>query len=372
MTGVDGAHAREEPCPVPTGRERVTLQQVAHRAGVSRTTASFVLSGRYVEMRISEDARDRVLRAAAELSYRPNLMAQSLSTRSTRTIALVSDTIASEPYAGHLVYGALAAAVRHEHVLVVAETEGDPVVESRLIDDLIDRQVDGFVYASMYTREVEVPERLRKIPHILVNCLARNDPAGEIVGAVVPDETGGGRAAAAVLLEAGHRDGIWLLGETPQRVVAARQRLAGVEAALAEAGTSPAGTLPCTWWPDSAFNALTAALRTGPHPEALICLNDRVALGAYQAAQEAGLDIPGDISIVSFDDSELASWLRPGLTSIGLPHFELSYRAVQTLLDADQEPVVQQLAMPVRRRGSVGPPRGMLGPRPAGQANSSG
>ena len=355
-----------------TGRERVTLQQVAHRAGVSRTTASFVLSGRYVEMRISDDARDRVLRAAADLSYRPNLMAQSLSTRSTRTIALVSDTIASEPYAGQLVYGALAAAVRHQHVLVVAETEGDPVLESRLIDDLIDRQVDGFVYACMYTREIDVPERLRQIPHILVNCLARNGSADVVVGAVVPDETGGGRAAAGVLLEAGHRDGIWLLGETPQHVVAARQRLAGVEAALAEAGTRPAGTMSCSWWPDPAFNALVTALRTGHRPEALICLNDRVALGAYQAAQEVGLHIPDDMSIVSFDDSELAGWLRPGLTSIGLPHYELSYRAVQTLLAADQEPLVQQLTMPVRRRGSVGPPPTRVGPQPAGQTSSSG
>src|SRR4051812_43150420 len=88
-------------------QQRATLLQVAQRAGVSRSTASFVLTGRHQDMRISEDARLRVLRAAQELDYRPNLMARSLRTKVTRTIALVSDTIASDPYAGRAIQGAL-------------------------------------------------------------------------------------------------------------------------------------------------------------------------------------------------------------------------------------------------------------------------
>src|SRR5690349_22547040 len=113
--------------------QRVTLLQVAQRAGVSRSTASFVLAGRHLDMRISEDARQRVLRAAQELDYRPNLMARSLRTKVTRTIALVSDTLASDPYAGKAINGALAAAVAHGHLLFIAETEGDAVVERKWI-----------------------------------------------------------------------------------------------------------------------------------------------------------------------------------------------------------------------------------------------
>ncbi len=108
--------------------QRPTLLQVAQRAGVSRSTASFVLAGRHVDMRISEDARQRVLRAAQELDYRPNLMARSLRTKVTRTIALVSDTIASDPYAGRAIHGSLAAAVANGHLLFIGETEGDPVI----------------------------------------------------------------------------------------------------------------------------------------------------------------------------------------------------------------------------------------------------
>src|SRR5262249_24479740 len=114
-----------------TSPPRATLRDVARRAGVSRTTASFVISGR-TDMRISPDARERVLHAARELDYRPNLMARSLRTKHTRTIGLVSDTIATEPYAGEMIRGSLATALLCEHLLFVGETEGDATVEKRL------------------------------------------------------------------------------------------------------------------------------------------------------------------------------------------------------------------------------------------------
>jgi LacI family transcriptional regulator len=165
--------------------QRATLLQVAQRAGVSRSTASFVLAGRHLDMRISEDARQRVLRAAQELDYRPNLMARSLRTKVTRTIALVSDTIASDPYAGRAIHGSLAAAVAHGHLLFIGETEGDPVVEEKLISDFLDRQVDAFIYASMFTRYVRLPKLLKGRRVVLLNCLTRG--ARQAHHAVIPD-----------------------------------------------------------------------------------------------------------------------------------------------------------------------------------------
>nr|BFE67994.1 hypothetical protein GCM10020092_012950 [Actinoplanes digitatis] len=166
--------------------QRATLLQVAQRAGVSRSTASFVLAGRHVDMRISEDARQRVLRAAQELDYRPNLMARSLRTKVTKTIALVSDTLASDPYASRAIHGALAAAIAHGHLLFIGETEGDAVVEEKLISDFLDRQVDAFVYASMFTRHVRVPKLLKGHPVVLLNCLTRG--ATPAYHSVIPDE----------------------------------------------------------------------------------------------------------------------------------------------------------------------------------------
>lgn len=330
----------------------MTLREVAQRAGVSPTTASFVLAGRD-DMRISEEARLRVRRAAAELDYRPNLTARSLRTKVTRTIALVSDTIATRQYGGAMVRGSLTAALAEEHLLFVSETGGDPEVETRLIEDLLGRQVDGFLYASMFTRELALPKALEGHPVVLLNCTT----ADRTLSAVLPDEREAGRSAARVLLEAGHRDGIVLVGETPASVYAARERLAGIEEALAEAGTALASTVECSWWPEPAYEAMAHLLRRGQSPPALICLNDRIAFGAYQAVLEGGCSIPDDVSIVSFDDSDLAGWLRPGLTSVALPHYELGLRAVRHLLSPGATAVLDPVPMPVRGRDSVAAPR---------------
>jgi LacI family transcriptional regulator len=332
--------------------QRATLLQVAQRAGVSRSTASFVLAGRHLDMRISEDARQRVLRAAQELDYRPNLMARSLRTKVTKTIALVSDTIASDPYAGRAIHGSLAAAVAHGHLLFIGETEGDPVIEEKLISDFLDRQVDAFIYASMFTRFVRVPKLLQGRPVVLLNCLTR--AVKPTHHAIIPDEVAAGWSAARTLIDAGHRQGIHLVGSPGQQVFAGRERLAGIREGLAAAGTKLAGIVECDWWPDSAYEAVSRELAEGFAPKALICLNDRVALGAYQALREAGRVIPDDVSVLSFDDSELAAWLRPQLTSISLPHFQLGWQAVEKLLGPPSDPAVLRLAMPVRLRASIG------------------
>jgi LacI family transcriptional regulator len=348
-----GTAGRSGDSGVPATR-RAGIADVAARAEVSRTTVSFVLRGRD-DMRISEVTRQKVLRAARELDYRPNLTAASLRTRKSHIIGLVSDTIASEQYAGDLIRGSLRAAVKRGHLLQVLETNDDRTVEDVQIEELLSRQVDGFLYAALWTRRVALPKALRGHPVVLLNCLPKPGVDADIP-AVVPDEVAGGRAAGGVLLDADHSDGIFLVGETLDTVLAATERLDGLRAVLDEAGRALAGHLPCSWWPDAAFEAVTDLLRSGERPTALVCLNDRIAMGAYQAVQTAGLRIPDDVSVVSFDDSALASWLRPALTSIALPHLEMGRLAVERLLGGDAGPGVARVAMPVRRRASVAAP----------------
>lgn len=336
-------------------RRRVTLAEVAQRAGVSRTTASFVLSGRS-DMRISAEASRRVVEAAEYLGYRPNLTARSLRTNVTQTIALVSDSIATTQYAGELIRGCVEAALAQDRLLFITETEGDTEGEERLVGGLLDRQVDGVIYASMYTREVRPPAALRNIPLVLLNCLAEGFGAP----AVIPDEVGAGRTAARTLLAAGHRAGIHVIGghhiteETPDGVFAGRERMRGVGQALRRGKARPAGVVECGWsLPEHAFREVGAMLAAGVRPAALICCNDRLAFGAYQAISAAGLRIPGDVSVISFDDSELASWLRPQLSSIALPHYELGRRAVELLISELLDPVVHRVRMPLCARESV-------------------
>ena len=156
-----------QPPPAP----RATLMDVAQLAGVSRTTASFVMTGRR-DMRISTDAEQRVLRAARELNYRPSLLARSLRTNQSQTLGLISDVVATEIFAGELVRGSLATALLHNHLLFIGETQGDPNVERQVIDGMIDRGVSGFIYASMYTRRVKLSKVLRAQPLVLLNCRA--------------------------------------------------------------------------------------------------------------------------------------------------------------------------------------------------------
>lgn len=336
---------------------RVTMADVAQLAGVSRTAASFVLTGR-TDMRISEATQERVREAARELGYRPNLTARGLRTSISRTLALILDTIATTAYAGRVVHGALDAATAQDRMLFVAETQGDPAVEARLVEGMLDRQVDGFIYASMYTREVTPPAELRDYPVVLLNCLAEGFPAPSVIA----DEYAAGCVAAQTLLGAGHREGIYVIGgrhaikETPSGVLAGRERMCGIETVLSGAGVSLDGVAECDWQPQDGYREMRKLLsRRRRRPRAVICRNDRLSFGAYQALAEAGLSVPQDVSVMSFDDSDLASWLRPALTSIALPHYELGHKAVELLLTGQLAPAQHRIPMPPRLRSSVAP-----------------
>jgi LacI family transcriptional regulator len=340
---------------------RATLQDVADRAGTSRTTAHYILTGQDRQMRIAEETRRRVLRAAHELRYRPDLMARGLRTRVTRTIALITDSGASEPYAGGLVSGSLAEATRRGYLLFICETGEDCDHEKQLFDELLSRQVDAYLYATYFTREVVAPEALRGQRVVLLNCRA---PVSGLAS-VTPDEVAGGGSAAAALLAAGHRDDIWLVGEPAPHVIAGAERLQGIEEELAEAGTHLAGVVPSRWWPESAFEQFGAFLDEGHRPTAVICLNDRIAMGVYQALLMRGLTVPGDVSVVSFDDSDLAVWLQPALSSVALPHRVLATTAVDLLLgEGLPDGAEHRVAMPLRLRESVANPRRVSVSRP--------
>ncbi|MBM9466448.1 LacI family DNA-binding transcriptional regulator [Nakamurella sp. YIM 132084] len=209
---------------------RVRLRDVAERAGVSQTTASYVLAGRR-DMGISATTEQRVRHAAREMDYRPNLMSRGLRTRGSDTIGLLSDVIASEAFAGDIVRGTLATAVLHGHQLFIGESEGSVAVERTLVHSMADRGVKGFVYASMYTRRATISKVLREHPVVLLNCVS----TGRALPAVVPAEREAGRAVARVLVDHGHRR-IALVGEPAPHTMAAAERLAGIDDVLAPPG----------------------------------------------------------------------------------------------------------------------------------------
>jgi LacI family transcriptional regulator len=214
--------------------------------------------------------------------------------------------------------------------------------------------VDGVVYATRTARTIRLPDALRGARAVLLNC---EDP-DERCASVLPDDEGGGRAAADTLVAAGVTD-VWVVGQDPTpEATAGLRRMAGIRTGLAEAGIELRGVVVCDWTVTEGFAATARWLARGGRAEGLICMNDRIAMGAYQALAEAGLRVPDDVSVVSFDGSALAGWLRPVLTSVELPFTELGALAVRRLLDAQDRGGTVTVPMVVREGGSVRTARG--------------
>lgn len=310
--------------------KKPTLTDVARQAGVSVTTASYILNGRTAEMRIALETESRVQAAIRDLDYRPNWNARRLRRSSTQTIGVISDFVASGAFSSQLLTGASAAAREADHLLVIGESMGNQAAERLLIEDMVDRQVDGIIYATLAASSVRVPEALRGVRSVLLNCI---DPDQDLP-AVLPDDEAGGRMAVDHLVSAGVTGEIYVVGDDPSpEVTAGRDRLRGISAALTKADWPLAGVVRCPWAVAPAHDAVASWLSTGARPGALICLNDRIAMGVYQALSEHDLRVADDVSVISFDGSELASWLRPCLTTLALPFNEMGTRAVQILME---------------------------------------
>jgi LacI family transcriptional regulator len=335
-------------------KKRVTLADVARLAGLSPAAASMILTGR-PDTRLSAEAHERVHAAAAQLGYRPNIAARALRTDKTRTIAFISDYVATTRYASGLIRGALEEAEKANHVMLVLETGGEPAREVQAIEAALDRQVDGIIFAAMRAREVFVPELPASTKVVMLN-----GTSSRFTCSVLPDEFSGGRTAVQLLHKAGFTDGIALIGHNELaerglfRSETVAQRLAGIRDAMREAGLTFIAEESCwEWEPHHGYELVGKLLKQGLRPRALLCLNDRLSFGAYQALAEARLTVPHDVSIMSFDDDILASYLRPGLTTIGLPHDEMGREAVRQLLSQDDAKEIR-VPMPVVHRASIG------------------
>ncbi|MBK8085514.1 MAG: LacI family DNA-binding transcriptional regulator [Devosia sp.] len=334
-------------------KKRVTLADVARLAGLSSTAASMILTGR-PDTRLSAEAHARVHAAAASLGYRPNVAARALRTDKSRSIAFISDYVATTRFASGLIRGALAAADAAGHVMLVLETGGEPAREVQAVQAALDRQVDGIIFAAMRAREVFVPDLAIPAPVVMLNGTSARFPTS-----VLPDEYAGGRLAVELLVEAGAAQSSVLLGHNAEeerglfRSESIARRLAGIRDAMAEHGLEFEAELSCwNWEPGHGYELVRKLLETR-RPRSILCLNDRLAFGAYQAIGEAGLAIPAGIGLVSFDNDELASYLRPGLTTIGLPHEQMGREAVRLLLETSRPESETLVPMPLLRRGSL-------------------
>ncbi|RMI44991.1 LacI family DNA-binding transcriptional regulator [Streptomyces triticirhizae] len=340
------------------GRRRPTSRDVARLAGVSHTAVSFVFNGR-AEGNLSAETQARIRDAAERLNYRPNPVARGLRRRRTAVIGMVTDHIASTPFAGALLRGAMRTAWERQHLVLTVDSAGSPEREDAAVAELLDRRVDGIIYAAMSLRRARLPAGLDQCHTVLANCL----PADGSLPAVIPAERAGGRAAARLLIDAGHRR-LALAGGLDD--IASGERLRGYRDALRTVGLRAAPETIVRTGGEIAggYRAALQLLQGVPaarRPTGIVCYNDRVAAGVLLAAARLSLSVPGDLSLVGYDDQEhMAAFLDPPLTTVALPHEAMGEVATGLLLDAVEAgtpPRVETTALPcpVVTRGSVGP-----------------
>jgi LacI family transcriptional regulator len=312
-------------------KRRPTMQDVARMAGVSQTTVSFVIN-ETPDGGISEDTRDRVWQAVETLGYRPNAVARELRRSRSHTIGFLTDAIATTPYAGQIIAGAQDAAWALGKILMIVNTGLNAPLREAGLELMLERQVEGVIYASMYHRAVEPLPDLRDTPALLLDCYVED----RSLPSVVPDEVGGGRDATDVLLHAGHRRIGFINLCPPHMLPAATGRLSGYQAALAAHGIPFDPQLVCSGdsTAESGYQCTRELMELPDPPTALFCGVDRMAMGAYDALRDLGLRIPDDVAVVGFDNQEvIAAHLRPPLSTMQLPHYEMGQWAVQFLIE---------------------------------------
>lgn len=346
-------------------RKQVGIRDVAAAAGVSVTTVSHVLNGT-PNTRTSEETRARVKAAAADLGYTPNWLARGLRIQATGMIGLITEEIATTPYAGRIIQGAQEAAAARGLTLAIINSDlnPEPEIDPQPLRALNERQADGFIYATVYHDEVVVPSDMHASPAVLIGARDRDGK----VPSVMPDERAGAASVVDMLLAMGHTRIAYAASSAD--VPATRGRIEGYRERGMAAGThSERFVVTAAAEASGGYDAAMALLDSGKlaseRPTALFCYNDRMAMGAYRAASELGLSVPRDLSIVGFDDQDpIPRSLHPELTTVALPHYEMGAWAVDTLsslVDGKKEHQLlgshpTLLPCPIVHRGSVAPP----------------
>ncbi len=336
---------------------KYTIEDIAEKSGVSRGTVSRVLNNHPA---VSAETRAKVLAVMERFNYRPSFSARQMRTDTSSLIGFFTDEVVTTPYAVDIIRGAQEALWARGKMMMIVSGGYDASLTKTSIGVLLERRVEGILYAAMYHHAVDVPPEAADVPLVLVNCFARHGTYATFV----PDEEAGGYAATRHLLERGHRRiGFLNLGDPglpkPPPVPAATGRLEGYKKALAEAGVPyDPDLLRYTSQATEESYRLTLELLGLPNPPtAIFCGNDRTAMGAYAAINACGLRIPADVAVVGFDNIlDITEGLWPQLTSVQLPHYEMGRLAVEYLFGSKpghHQPRLHKVDCPLVVRAST-------------------
>ncbi|NLF76331.1 MAG: LacI family transcriptional regulator [Chloroflexi bacterium] len=303
----------------------VTLEEIAREAGFSVSTVSRALTN--PDYPVNAATRQHIAEVARAMGYKPNLAARSLRTDQTNTIGIIADDILS-PFVPPIIRGVQDYIKQRDYLGLIVNSDWDPSTEQDAINALINRPVDGLIFVE--SSHLAVNENLQQSgkPFIFAHRLF----GSTIENSIVPDDEYGAALAIRHLARLGHRRIAMIKGR--QGWHSAERRFHGYQAELA------AQSIPFNaelvqqggWEYEGGYHATRQLLMTDPRPTAIFASNDVMALGAICAIQDAGLSVPEDVAVVGYDNRDFSRIVRPRITTVSMPVYEMGYTAAELLL----------------------------------------
>lgn len=309
------------------------IREVAAKAGVSVTTVSHVVNQtRFV----APDTEMRVRQAMQALNYRPNSLARSLRCGETKTIGLILPDSAN-PFFAESARLLEEAAFHQSYSLILCNSNGDLEKERRYTDVLLNKQVDGIIFMAAGDDTQSLQELVeRQFPVVIVDRILDQME----VDAVITDNHLSGYLATKYLIQNGHNCIGIIRG--PSNVTPSAQRVTGYRQALTEANLLIDSNLEAIgdFHSESGYKAASTFLQLNPRPTAIFACNDLMAIGALRAIRETGFSVPEDISLIGYDDIEMAAYIQPALTTIAQPVKQIADTAIRLLLERIEQPKI--------------------------------
>jgi DNA-binding LacI/PurR family transcriptional regulator len=304
--------------------KRITLRELAQRVGVSTSTASRALNQNTA---ISEEVRKRVLRAAQEANYIPNSLARGLALRRSHLIGLVVPSI-SNPFFAEIARGAHEAAYERGYVVTLCDTQRNKAREDLFVQTLLRSGVDGVIV----TGGVLSPEHIQGLrQHHLPLVFAGRRSSGTGESGVSVDNIAAGHEATRFLIGKGHREILYLSGAAES--LASKDRERGYEDAMESNGLAPS-VVRGDYSMESGFEEASRIAGLKNPPSAVFAANDMLAIGLILGLINLGVKVPNDLAVAGCDDVPMGALIRPALTTVHVPMYDIGVRATQLLLRA--------------------------------------
>jgi LacI family repressor for deo operon, udp, cdd, tsx, nupC, and nupG len=304
----------------------VSIKDIARAAGVSHSTVSRALAGSSL---VKEETRQRICELAQKMGYSPSAIARGLVTKRTRTIGLVVTTIA-DPFVAEVVRGVEETALDRGYNILLCNSNAQPQRELAAVSTLREKRVDGIIVSASRVGDLYLPMLVETgVPIVLVN----NEHSGRYAYSVVTDDEAGGRLATEYLLDLGHARIGYITGPDVHR--SNINRLRGYRVALQACGLDPdpRWIVPGDGSARGGEEGMAQLLALPDPPSAVFCYNDVTAIGAMLAARRLGRSVPGQVSVIGYDDIAFAAYTNPALTTVEQRKYEMGSLAMQMMLD---------------------------------------